>query len=717
MKNSKSFSGHTNKFREYGTVTDDEIFHVLEDVDLIAERSQEHKLTLNCPVAFDIETYSFYQEGEKMATMYVWTMDLNGFCFHGRTWEEFTEVLERIDNLCGLTANNAQMIIYVHNLGYEFQFMRKFFRWDSVFARQARKPMKAVTGPFVFKCSWLLSGYALAKVADNLQHYKIQKLVGDLDYNIPRHSGTPLTDKELGYCYNDVIIIEYYIREEIERCGSIVNIPLTQTGYVRKMLKDTFYPKARNGIPKLKARDHVINSMKYFSNLTIEPEEYKLLKRAYIGGFVHASAWKSNQILENVGSYDLTSAYPSKMAMEQFPVSKGRKVKPTSKQEFKYYLKHYCCVFDITFYNIREHFAFEHILSASKCWKIENAVTDNGRVVSADVIGTSITEVDLKSIVKFYRFSGFDIGEMYIYTRGYLPIEYIETILQLYEIKTSLKGIEGKEEEYMHGKQLINSLYGMLVTDISPKPIEYNGEWVDCEHSIADDIREYNEQKKRVVYYPWGVYVTAYTRQSVYQAILEAKNDHAYTDTDSEKLQNPDKHKAFFDKFNRVIDMKIKAVCAHYNLDSSRFSPVDKYGKPHTLGYWDFEGYYALFKTLGAKRYLVKGSDGRYSLTISGVHKQQGVCFLQTFRSPFQAFSPDLEFPPEYSGKNTLTYIDNWCTGMVTDLFGTNREVSERSYVHAEGASYKLSMADSYLDYLSGIAEMLQLNSRKENEK
>ena len=102
-------------------------------------------------------------------------------------------------------SEDKHLIIYVHNLGYEFQWLRQWIKWDKVFAIKQRRPVYAIAGGFEFRCSLLLSNYALAYIGDNLLYkYPMEKMVGDLDYSKIRHSKTPLTAKELGYCITDV---------------------------------------------------------------------------------------------------------------------------------------------------------------------------------------------------------------------------------------------------------------------------------------------------------------------------------------------------------------------------------------------------------------------------------------------------------------------------------------------------------------------------------
>lgn len=164
---------------------------------------------INIPCSFDIETTSFFRLNgkEKVAIMYEWTLGINGLCLIGRTWNEFINIMKEISlrlDLC----STYRLIFYVHNLAYEFQFMRKYFEWEKVFSIDNRKPIYALTALGIeFRCSYILSGYNLENVGKNLMKYKIKKKVGDLDYSLLRHSKTVLTDLEIGYCINDVKVV------------------------------------------------------------------------------------------------------------------------------------------------------------------------------------------------------------------------------------------------------------------------------------------------------------------------------------------------------------------------------------------------------------------------------------------------------------------------------------------------------------------------------
>lgn len=194
---------------------------------------------IECPCSFDLEASSFYTfTGEKAATMYVWSMGLFGRVVVGRTWSEFMTALGYLSSALRLSTER-RLILGVQNLDYDFQFFRKYLDWYKVFSIDDRKPVYAIADIGVeFRCTYKLSGYSLATIGNNLQHFEVKKMVGDLDYSLPRHSGTPLTEEEMGYVLGDAKVVMAYLAERMIEDGSITKIPLTKTGYVRRMVRE-----------------------------------------------------------------------------------------------------------------------------------------------------------------------------------------------------------------------------------------------------------------------------------------------------------------------------------------------------------------------------------------------------------------------------------------------------------------------------------------------
>ena len=353
---------------EHGLINNAEFLHKIVTANLPITTDNKRISYYEVPAAFDIETSSFYYNGEKNATMYIWQFGILNWVTYGRTWDELRIFLDTLTMVMGLS-EELKLVVYVHNLSYEWQFFRKQFKWNKVFFLDERKPVYAQTGGIEFRCSLKLSSKSLAKVGDDLVKYKENKHVGDLDYQLNRFHSTPITDEEFGYCEADIRVLLAYIQEKIEIDGSICYIPLTNTGYVRNYCRKACFKKYKD-------------YKRLMDLLTLEPEEYKQLKRGFAGGFTHACAKYvaegKESPLKDVGSFDFTSSYPAVMLTEQFPMSKGELVPYIDDwEELQMYLHKYCCLFDVTLTNVSPKVDYDHPISVSKLIKSSGVREDN----------------------------------------------------------------------------------------------------------------------------------------------------------------------------------------------------------------------------------------------------------------------------------------------------------------------------------------------------
>lgn len=294
---------------------------------------------------------------------------------------------------------------------------------------------------------------------------------------------------------------------------------------------------------------------------------------------------------------------------------------------------------------------------------------------------------------------------------SYLPKSFIESILTLYEKKTTLKGVEGKEVEYLVSKCMLNSCYGMCVTDIVKEENKYTTEWEKIpvsESQLEEQIEKYNESKTRFLYYPWGVWVTAYARRNLWTGILNIGEDYVYSDTDSIKFLNYEKHVSFIESYNKRVEYKLKKMCDFLHIDFNRCKPKTKKGVEKLIGVWDLEGNYEYFKTLGAKRYMYQ-QNGEIHITIAGLSKQNGVQYLKMTCKDnidiFNHFTNNLYIPAEYTGKNTHTYIDEKQEGDITDYLGHTTHVTSLSAVHLCEADFTLNIALQYNKFLTMLRQ------------
>jgi hypothetical protein len=188
----------------------------------------KRKLTyIRACCGFDIETTNIYEK--KTAYMYIWQFSLNDVVVIGRTWSEFIELIEILKKQYKLSSSK-RLIIWIHNLPFEFQFLRRYFNFTNVFAKELRKPLYAVIDDCIeLRDSASISGGSLAQLAKD--YTDTQKLVGDLDYSVLRSNKDKLSAQELQYCINDVVILsewaDYIFKTYVE---PLRYIPLTKTG-------------------------------------------------------------------------------------------------------------------------------------------------------------------------------------------------------------------------------------------------------------------------------------------------------------------------------------------------------------------------------------------------------------------------------------------------------------------------------------------------------
>jgi hypothetical protein len=560
------------------------------------------------------------------------------------------------------------------------------------------------------------------------------KKLDTLDYEKIRHFRTPITPEEMEYNIADVKIVCAYISECLDKYkDNITKIPMTKTGVVRVACRQACYGTNQDD-------DKYWNFYKTIQRLTITPHEYKLLKCAFAGGFTHANSDKVNKIIKNVTSFDFCSSYPYVMVSELFPWSKGKRITNITNDELLDKLDIYAWIIDIKFYDLESITPQEDLLSWSKRvgenkdksiseYKGVNYTLNNGRINKADYFHTVITSVDLKLIMKCYRYTRFEIVECYQYKKAFLPTDFIKCVLGFYIDKTVLKGVVGKEAEYLHGKENLNSTYGMMVTDIIRDVIEYDTdpehprEWINKAVDVHEKIDIYNKSRNRFTFYPVGLFITSYARYNLWTGILNCGDDYIYSDTDSIKIENVSNHIDYINAYNEDVKRKLKRACDHHKIPWEMVAPKTIKGEEKILGVWECESTnhdpniptYSRFKTLGAKRYMTEDyTTKEVSLTVAGLNKKTSIPYLlKTYGEDgiFDAFTFDdedgtgLVVPSEYSGRTVSTYIDTDTQGTVVDYLGHRARYHEKSSVHLRKSEYTLSLGDDYLKFLLGKRE------------
>ena len=419
---------------------------------------------LNVYAAFDIET-SIIRTGDENtdshAFMYIWQYQIEDYLIKGRTWEEWFQLLDVLRNaLVKIGASNKlgknpMLITWIHNAAYEFTFISGLypFRDDECFFRDARKPIYfRMFEAFEFRCSYIQTNLSLAALTK--QTGVPMKLSGQkFDYSKVRFPWTKLTEFEEEYTTTDVSSLVQAMKYRVQRGGdTLLTVPLTSTGYVRRECKAS-----------LKDRYLEINDMKPYKGENGK-RIYRLLRACFRGGNTHANRYMVGKICNDVYSYDIASSYPTQQLTKKFPMKPFKWLDGDMSVErvFMFIGLGYAVVGEYHFTGIKLKNPKEPIpyISLARC-EAHNFKLDNGRILKADYIEISLTEIDLEIILDSYTFDKVEIVQCMVAQKDYLPPEYRAVIQDYYNKKTSLKGDDSEDGIYMYtkSKNMLNSVY------------------------------------------------------------------------------------------------------------------------------------------------------------------------------------------------------------------------------------------------------------------
>ena len=390
--------------------------------------------------------------------------------------------------------------------------------------------------------------------------FKIPENKLSIDYNLPREKGHILTDEEIAYVKNDVVI-------------------------VAKALKYLF----DMGLTKMTAGSNALSEYKDIMYLNrfrslYKPLNYEIdkdIRKAYRGGFTYLNPFYKNKEVGETVVLDVNSLYPSQMYEQILPF--GEPFFFTGKYEedkvYPLYIQRLTCCFKIKDGKIPtiqiKHSRF-----------VDNEyLTDSG----IEPVALTLTSIDLKLFLEQY-----DVWELH-YESGWkfkgmrgLFTKYIDKWIKVKNDAT----ISGNKGMRQVAKIMLNSLYGKFATSLDVQgKIPY----------LENDIVKYRLGEKATkagVYLPMGAFITAYARDKTIRTSQAIKDYsikkygidmYCYSDTDSIHTLLPiEELKQFCD----IDDVK--------------------------LGYWKHEATATRAKFIRQKTYLEE-INGEIQITCAGL--------------------------------------------------------------------------------------------------
>lgn len=660
------------------------------------KRRYKKKYILNDIFSFDIETTSYfiidgkltawdekydndtYLKSECGGVCYIWQFSINEQVYYGRELSELSIFLDRIFGSIDFE-NVNKPIIWVHNLSFEFQWIREIFDFTNVFARTQRKPIKAETDKYQFRCTYFLTQLSLAKWSESTP---VRKQEGLLNYNVLRTPISPLTSEEMKYCEFDCLVVYYGIRDFQRKYKDQYHIPLTQTGEVRKVMRDMYH------------KDYAY--LKKMASLVPDADLFYFMRAAFAGGSTGGNVAYTAKIIYNLLTHDLKSDYPAQLVRRKYPLTPFVPVYRIKRfTDMDYDRKGY--ILQVCFKNMKRKTTIGY-LSKSHLYGIVRGSFDNGKLIQCEECTYIGTSIDIQIIDMVYDYEDYEIQKCYMSYLGYLDSKFVDFVLTLFYNKTCLDGVD--DELYMNSKKFINALYGMQCTSPISNDITYEnsvwGEHVLSKDEINEKFAKMKNGMANITAYQVGLFCPAWARLELYSVLMEDPEDICYWDTDSCKHYDTPKMRSIIEERNRINKELMDQAMEFHGFDKERTRPKNQKGKICQLGCWEPEKPYAECKFLGAKRYCYRyEGEECYHITVAGVPKNNSI-----FIKSLDMFDDKLVFPAnlknekgEYIAKNMHQYKDGDNPSVVFPDGYVNTNINATVL---RPTSYDMSLANDY---------------------
>lgn len=612
------------------------------------------------PCSFDIETstikpgelnYVGTKDDPPVAFPYLFQWNVYGRVIMCRTYTEALQIFSWLSEYFRL-GGNRRMVCFIHNAGYEEHFFRGL--WDIVpekcFALDEHHPVTIVTKDgFMFRDAYKMTNMSLETLSKDWS-LKWRKNKEIMDYSVLRTPYTELDDNTLIYSALDVLSLSDAIMEYLRaRSEHIWTKCPTSTSFVRKALK------SRIGIGVKARTAEQRDYWRILEKQKVDADIYKMYMRAARGGNVHANRKYTGKLLMNLGHGDIISSYPTQeVCYPEFPIGSWAPLDPGCPIEVmqQFEAGGYCCLFDVVLMDpkLKKGVTVPYI-SISKMHILEGSgliSSDNGRYMGGlKKIMITIFGVEWDIIRRQYDFSDAIIIKGYFARKGYLPDILRKFILELYQKKTELRGIPGKEVEYALSKTYLNSVYGMSYTNYFRDQYEMaeDGIYLKPPEDMEEFLKRYQNSVSYFMSYSWGLLCSTLGRVFLQRMIDAVGDDFVYCDTDSVFYLHPE-----------INTPKIRALEAELKEQHRKCGlPLvykDIKGRDHELGGISEEDYVLFFKTFGSKKYVSVENCVRFSCTVAGVPKKAGSKLL---KYPWN-FNLGYNFEGSKTGKNCLWY-------------------------------------------------------------
>ena len=401
--------------------------------------------------------------------------------------------------------------VYFHNLAFDGRFLIDYLMKNGWVHRRKCKAyelgenefstlissqgkfyqitIRSKYGVTVFKDSLKLIPMGVAKIA-KAYNFPETEQKGVLDYDSFRPIGHELNQEEKSYLYNDVLIVAKALRIQFDK------------GLTRMTVGSNAFKEFNTFFDKNRWND-------LFPVLSLEID--KELRGAYRGGYTFCKPdYKGVDVFGGI-SVDYNSMYPSVMLDNPYPI--GVPVEFVGQyvydKNYPLFVQNLTCLFFL-----KDNAIPTIQLVGSWSYTRHEYIKE-----SLEPVSLSLSSIDLEIFLRMY-----DVDV--ISWDGGFKFRSAVGLFDSYIHKWQKEKEENDGGARVNAKLMLNSLYGKFGTnpDVTPKIPELHGDVVV--YVLSD------EELRDPVYLPIAIYVTAYARRVLIDAIMANYDRFIYCDTD-----------------------------------------------------------------------------------------------------------------------------------------------------------------------------------------
>lgn len=629
---------------------------------------------------------------------YLWTFcfDMTGEIIYGRTWNDLIEFFEILHNN-GYDYDH-KLIVYLNDLTQFFTYVKKHLYIDEEML--AKSPSDIL----IFSSKGIEFRDFQAYTEKD-----IDKLIYANDINAKTYHIQPdddrvsdrvaLTDQEIEYSSRRVLEMTNAIRRDLDLLyqGQTKDIKITKTRRIENLLSANL--RRSDPDKQLFWKIHAYNPLSSdFGRNVLLPQ----LRKAFFGGTVFYEKGVLNELLKDVYSADIVSAYCAEFILSKYPISRY-KVLDTPEDYHElfdkiYYSKKALLIqFEATEVKLKKG-GLPILPAALKHYYIDkHSPTERKEAVKraqelklheSKIIRMCLTEIDFELFNRYYDFEECKILSVMGAKKGYLPDFIIKTVAELYKNKMIGKEKKHKLEEiglldplqeelYNDVKSAIARLYGIFTQ--SPVVTKYCFDQEKKDLKLVSSEYLCKDQEYRPVVYQWGVVTTALVRKKLCDLRDKLRDHRVKTisgDTDCINFRG--NAKDIISDFNEKINSMIRKRCAIIGIEPEALKD---------LGTLEVKKY-KFYRITAVKQYATvrETENGDVFETVCGGMSKECSYFMKYSSDPLKQidhFRLGLTIPADYAPRK----ITRNCTG--------NRKIAytdrEGHKIREEVTSYQIT--------------------------